>query len=74
MIETLSNKEQKVGNCPMTIKSALRAAGFLLLHKQGVKMEEALKLIVEWTQSRSDGANVRTLSLGQIKAYQTLTI
>ena len=39
-----------------------------------LRLEEALKLIVEWTQSRSDGANVRTLSLGQIKAYQTLTI
>lgn len=39
-----------------------------------LRLEDALNLIVEWTQSRSDGANVRTLSLGQIKAYQTLTI
>ena len=35
-------------------------------------LEDALKLIVEWTQGRTHGANVRTLSLGQIKAYQTL--
>ena len=37
-----------------------------------LRLEDALKLIVEWTQARSNGANVRTLSLGQIKAYQTL--
>jgi CDP-glucose 4,6-dehydratase len=35
-------------------------------------LEQALKLIVDWGQARSNGADVRTLSIGQIKAYQTL--
>ena len=38
-----------------------------------LRLDEALKLIVTWTQERLAGSDVRALSLGQIKAYQNLT-
>lgn len=38
-----------------------------------LRLEEALKLIVEWSAKRRSGANVRDLTLAQIHSYQTLT-
>lgn len=38
-----------------------------------LRLEEALKLIVDWSTQRRAGANVRELTLAQIHSYQTLT-
>ena len=37
-----------------------------------LRLEESLRLIVNWTQARLEGEDVRAFSLGQIRAYQTL--
>lgn len=36
-------------------------------------LNDALKLIIDWSRQRQAGADVRTLTLAQIHAYQTLT-
>jgi CDP-glucose 4,6-dehydratase len=36
-------------------------------------LDDALKLIIDWTQKRQAGANIRQLTLDQIGTYQTLT-
>lgn len=38
-----------------------------------LRLDEALKLIVEWSRQRQSGANIRDTTLAQIRAYQTLT-
>jgi len=35
-----------------------------------LRLDDALRLIVDWTKRRRDGENVRRLTLSQIKAYQ----
>lgn len=37
-----------------------------------LRLGEALKLIIDWSRQRQAGANIRTLTLAQIDAYQTL--
>jgi CDP-glucose 4,6-dehydratase len=38
-----------------------------------LRLDEALRLIINWTQKRQAGADIRTLSLAQIDVYQKLT-
>jgi CDP-glucose 4,6-dehydratase len=38
-----------------------------------LRLNEALKLIVDWSKQRQSGADIRALTLAQIQAYQTLT-
>lgn len=38
-----------------------------------LRLEDALEYIVEWSKARRAGADIRTLTLTQIRAYQTLT-
>lgn len=38
-----------------------------------LRLEDALALIIDWTKQRQAGANMRQLTLGQLKAYQALT-
>lgn len=37
------------------------------------RLEDALRLIVDWARQRASGVDVRQLTLAQIEAYQTLT-
>lgn len=44
------------------------------LHWQpALRLGEALKMIVEWTKQRQAKADIRTITLDQIKTYQTMT-
>lgn len=38
-----------------------------------LRLNEALKLIIDWSRQRQAGADMRALTLAQIHAYQTLT-
>ena len=38
-----------------------------------LRLKEALALIVDWSKQRSAGANMRQLTLDQLRTYQTLT-
>jgi CDP-glucose 4,6-dehydratase len=38
-----------------------------------LRLNEALKLIIDWSRQRQAGADMRALTLAQIQAYQTLT-
>jgi CDP-glucose 4,6-dehydratase len=38
-----------------------------------LRLDEALKLVIDWSQQRQAGADIRKLTLAQIDAYQTLT-
>jgi CDP-glucose 4,6-dehydratase len=38
-----------------------------------LRLNDALKLIIDWSKQRQAGANIRELTLAQIHAYQTLT-
>ena len=38
-----------------------------------IRLNDALKLIIDWSKQRQAGANVRQLTLAQINSYQTLT-
>jgi len=38
-----------------------------------LRLDDALKLIVDWAKQRQEGADIRQITLAQIKAYQTLT-
>jgi CDP-glucose 4,6-dehydratase len=37
-----------------------------------LRLEQALALIVDWSRQRAAGADIRTLTLGQISAYQNI--
>ena len=37
-----------------------------------LRLNDALKLIVDWSKQRQTGVNIRQLTLAQIQAYQTL--
>jgi CDP-glucose 4,6-dehydratase len=38
-----------------------------------LRLNDALKLIIDWSKQRQGGANIRQLTLAQIHTYQTLT-
>jgi CDP-glucose 4,6-dehydratase len=38
-----------------------------------LRLDDALQLIIDWAQQRQAGADMHTLTLAQIQAYQTLT-
>jgi CDP-glucose 4,6-dehydratase len=38
-----------------------------------LRLNDALKLTIDWSRQRQAGADIRTLTLAQIQAYQTLT-
>lgn len=38
-----------------------------------LRLNDALKLVIEWSKQRQAGADIRELTLAQIHAYQTLT-
>ena len=38
-----------------------------------LRLNDALKLIIDWSKQRQTGANLRQLTLAQINSYQTLT-
>jgi CDP-glucose 4,6-dehydratase len=38
-----------------------------------LRLDDALKMIIDWAQQRQAGADMHTLTLAQIQAYQTLT-
>jgi CDP-glucose 4,6-dehydratase len=37
-----------------------------------LRLNDALKLVIDWSKQRQSGADIRQLTLGQIKAYQSL--
>ena len=41
--------------------------------RPALRLDDALKLIIDWSRQRQAGADMRTLTLAQIHAYQTLT-
>jgi CDP-glucose 4,6-dehydratase len=56
------------------LKLDISKAGHRLKWQPAMRLHDALGLIVDWAKARLEGADVRTLTLSQIRAYQALSI
>lgn len=56
------------------LKLDISKAGHRLRWRPAMRLPEALGLVVEWEKARLSGADVRALTLSQIRTYQALAI
>lgn len=55
------------------LKLDISKARSLLSWHPALRLNEALKMIVDWTQQRLSGADIQSITLRQISSYQTMT-
>lgn len=61
-LETLSNRRQKIRNCPFTIKAALRIGAAFLLRRRGVAVRDCLAQARDFSKQWSTFFRVDTLN------------